>query len=52
MAKSQSGSKPKVATLPGTGVSAGLMDFLQECGPSAMPPTAESKSTGPLPQNK
>ena len=37
--KDSSGSKPKIATLPGGGTSASLQDYLKEGGPSAKPPT-------------
>jgi hypothetical protein len=43
MAKKNTGARPKVATLPGPGVSAQLQDFLREPGPSAKPPIRGKK---------
>ena len=51
MAKKNGGTRPKVATLPGTSPSAKLRDFLTEPGPSAKPSTG-GRSTGGLPTNK
>jgi len=50
MAKN-TGTRPKVATLPGKSPSARLQDFLTEPGTSAKPPTG-GRSTGSLPTNK
>jgi hypothetical protein len=52
MAKNKTGTRPKVATLPGKSPSAKLQDFLTEPGPSAKPPSGAGKSTGPLPTNR
>jgi hypothetical protein len=52
MAKKNGGTRPKVATLPGTSPSARLQDFLTDPGPSAKPPSSAGKSTGPPPQNR
>lgn len=52
MAKKNSGSQPKVATLPGQSPSAKLQDFLTEPGPSAKPPSGGRTQPGGLPENR
>jgi hypothetical protein len=53
MAKKNTGTRPKVATLPtGSGVSAKLRDYLATASESAKPPSSAGKSTGSLPQNR
>lgn len=52
MAKKNTGTRPKVATLPGNSPSATLQTFLSTASESAKPPPSAGKSTGPLPTNR
>jgi hypothetical protein len=50
--KNNTGSRAKVATLPGQSPSANLQEFLTAPGQSAKPPTGGTTQPGGLPENK